>query len=221
MKNCGRVLKHFSFYHFISADAFGGWTDADGFCAPLKTAEAYDPSGDSWVQLPDMIVGRGDKASGRLNGRVFAIGGESKSGGCSGLSGPVLDVEVFDVESGAWSTVGAIPEEKFRFASATSGSTIFVFGGQAPAIFCSALNTTCNPVTNHTLGLIEEVQHNKKRSSGLTTGAIAGIVVASCVVAFAAAVGLVWYFKAPSGEGIVSQGNFEKHAKLTEENENL
>lgn len=44
------------------------------WCNPLNSTEVYDPEADTWTVLADLKAGRGDKACGTLNDRVFAIG---------------------------------------------------------------------------------------------------------------------------------------------------
>lgn len=169
--------------------AFGGWSDANGFCVPLTSAEVYDPAADTWTALPDLAVGRGDKAAGLLHGRVFAVGGEGKAS-CDDDGVPttaVTDVEVYDPEAddSAWEVVAELPEEAFRFAAATWQHTIYVFGGQGTARFCAQHNATCNPLTNATWGFTETYDHDH---GGLSPAAAAGVALL-CV---AAAAGLAW-----------------------------
>lgn len=153
--------------------AFGGWSSEDNFASTHTTTEVYDVDTNTWTLLSadvgDLIIGRADKASGWLDGRVFAVGGETLSTG--GGYAVVEDVEAADAaalsdaavaessgseaqEDGLWKAVYEVPENKFRFAAATAtiegGEAIFVFGGQAPEQWCPASNASCNIITNHT-----------------------------------------------------------------------
>jgi len=169
--------------------AFGGWSDSNNFCTPLTSAEVYDPSADTWTAIADLEVGRGDKASGALHGRIFAVGGENQvSCDSSGSSVPlaaaaVTDVEAYNPSTDKWEVVADMPESAFRFASATWKNTIFIFGGQKTARFCVKYNASCNELINATWGFTEEAQNDR---DGLPAGAIAGIVIACMVAVFAA-----------------------------------
>mmetsp|Transcript_64175 Transcript_64175/g.144753 ORF Transcript_64175/g.144753 Transcript_64175/m.144753 type:complete len:416 (-) Transcript_64175:201-1448(-) len=199
--------------------AYGGWTSANGFCAPLNEAEVYDPTKDTWTALANLKVARGDKASGVLQGRLYAIGGETTS--CDATSNvplpstPVMDVEVFDTSDpeGGWVAEGAIPEKKFRFAAATVDETIFVFGGQRPEQFCPHANASCFPISNHTWGLTIKDKKDQGDDEGLSLGGILGIV-AACIVLL----GLVFYFFYRCGPG-TTQSNIDKHIELSGPNQ--
>jgi len=191
----------FAVVHDSSDDkvyAFGGWSDSNGFCAPLTSAEVYDPSADAWTALGDLAVGRGDKASGLLHGRVFAVGGESTAS-CDDDAGgvsAVTDVEAYDPDTDTWEVVAELPEAAFRFASATWRHTIYVFGGQQTARFCAQHNATCNPLVNATWGFTEEYDHS---SDGLSAGAVAGVALACLAVA--AGLAAAFHYRAKLGCG--------------------
>jgi len=141
--------------------AFAGFTTANGFCSPLSSAEVYDPTTDAWTAIDPLLLGRGDKASGILNGRIFAVGGEAKEDpeDCESAAVAVMDVEVFDTADGddaTWMVAANIPEEKFRFAAASYESTLYVFGGQKQEKYCASKGANCNKVTNHVWAFSEE-----------------------------------------------------------------
>jgi hypothetical protein len=183
--------------------AFGGWSDSNGFCTPLASAEVYDPSADTWTAIGDLAVARGDKASGLLHGRIFAVGGESKAS-CDDDVSVVTDVEVYAPDSDTWEVVGDLPESAFRFASATWRHTIYVFGGQKTARFCTKYNATCNELINATWGFTESYDHS---NDGLSAGATAGVVLACLAVV--AGLAAAWHYRAKLGCGNTDTTNGE------------
>lgn len=159
---------------------FGGWS-SDDWCSPRTSAEVYDPSTDEWTSLADLQKGRGDKAMGTLNGRLFAIGGEHNNN-CNSGSTPVTDVEVYDPgqPSKGWVVESYIPEEKFRFAAATVSGKIFVFGGQKNMTHnCSGFDY-CYPVSNHTWAFSESKSTKEKQPAlnvlALSLGLVFGLL---------------------------------------------
>lgn len=169
--------------------AIGGWSHLD-WCNPLQTVEAYDPAANTWTAVSSLLVGRGDKAVGTLHGRIFAIGGEHNNG-CASGSTPVHDVEVYDptASSPAWAVESYIPEAKFRFASATVGEAIYLFGGQSNVSYagCTAADDAatpafCYPVTDHVWAFSEARGGGGKNGGGPAPLVIVLIVVAVVLV---------------------------------------
>jgi len=123
----------------------GGFTDVNGFCAPLADAEMYDFLTDEWTDIKDMNFKRGDKAVVVHNGRILAIGGEAKhEEKCAETralgeegSGSVLvdDIEYYDPreEKPEWTMENKLEEHRFRAAAVSVKSTgsVYVFGGQS------------------------------------------------------------------------------------------
>ncbi|CAJ1443397.1 unnamed protein product [Effrenium voratum] len=115
------------------AFALGGFHHSN-WSYPMDHLEVMflsSPSG-GWKARAAMSVARGDKAVAVLNGKLHVVGGESKNQ--DGHSTPLMDVEVYDVETDTWFPGGSIPSHRFRFTAAAHGDSIYLFGGQGALI---------------------------------------------------------------------------------------
>jgi len=112
-------------------------------CVPLTSVEVYDIESDTWSYTDDLNSARGDKALVQLDGKIYAIGGEtSHPDQCaedpldvpplSAQSVAVDDVEVFHPNKNKWTVLSDIPNFRFRFSGAAHPDTgvIYTFGGQ-------------------------------------------------------------------------------------------
>lgn len=144
----------------------GGFTHDNNFCAPLADAEVYDFDTDTWIEINDMNYKRGDKAVVVHNGRVVAIGGESKHEEKCTQSGNSLDevgsgselvdsVEYYDPRDSEpmWRLETKLEEHRFRAAATSVKSTgsVYVFGGQS--LFTESCN--CYPTSDTIYEYIE------------------------------------------------------------------
>ena len=123
---------------------YGGYSVAQGFCAPLGSHEVYDPAADAvapGAPLPHALAEKDDGVA--LGGAIFSIGGETKSvaTGCGDADIVALTaVYALVPAAGAaaaatnWTTAAALPSPRMRFASAVVGNVIFTFGGQGPLV---------------------------------------------------------------------------------------
>jgi hypothetical protein len=131
----------------------GGFTHENGYSAPYGSVEMLDMVTQTWSAVDALNDERGDKQLVTLNGKVYAIGGETKvdqSGGAIpeeelphlGETSTILDsIEVYDPnedvhgDKGEWKSLDDMPTPLFRFSAAGWETTedegvIFVFGGQ-------------------------------------------------------------------------------------------
>lgn len=115
----------------------GGFTDANGFCAPLTTAERYEFATDTWSSLPPLINDRGEVVMVESNGAVFALGGERQIEGICEFTGDAdpgeLTVGTEHVEvltDEGWRIIESFDDHKFRFAAVSVDGVIYAFGGQ-------------------------------------------------------------------------------------------
>ena len=125
----------------------GGYTNSNNYSIPYDTVEKMDLTTGKWSTVDDLNNGAGDQQYVGLNGKIFAIGGETKLNQDSsstevpqlGELSTILDVvEVYDPSAGGtpqWTSLEDMPVALFRFAAAewpTSDDegAIFVFGGQ-------------------------------------------------------------------------------------------
>jgi len=122
----------------------GGFTPANGWCAPLHEGEVYDFVEDTWTAIPSLNNNRGDKAVVTLNGKILTFGGESKhESSCDentdlepeSYAVTVDDVESYDprLPSPKWEIESDLSNARFRAAAAAfpKSSTVYLFGGQA------------------------------------------------------------------------------------------
>jgi len=110
---------------------FGGFYD--NFCSPLNSLEVYDPASNSWSTKSPLHNPRGDAGCGAQHNEFHAIGGEQKNNltGCTKYDVPISDVEHYHTDTDTWMEETSLPSVRFRFASASFGSTFYIFGGQA------------------------------------------------------------------------------------------
>lgn len=131
------------------AVAIGGYVAGD-FCSPVATVDAFVPfptvaaatsSAGVWVSLPPLTHPRADAAAGWADGRLFVAGGEGTRE-CAEFSLATDHVEEWtppvdsllnasNASLAAWRDAGDFPDERFRFAGASTESALFLFGGQA------------------------------------------------------------------------------------------
>ncbi len=130
-----------------TAYAAGGWTHDNNYSKPFSSVEMLDLQTERWSYIPSLNNGAGDQQYVGLNGKIFAIGGETKliqdksatEVPHLGEISTILDtVEVYDPNAKGtpqWTVLEDMPTALFRFAAAewqTSDDegVIFVFGGQ-------------------------------------------------------------------------------------------
>lgn len=93
-----------------------------GFVDPKKIW-CYDPVADTWdTSLPLMNTGRWACELQAVNGRIYAIGGDSESGYLS-------SVESWAPGETSWTIEPSLNIARSRFASAVIGDDIYIFGG--------------------------------------------------------------------------------------------
>ena len=125
----------------------GGYTHANNYSAPFDSVEQMDVTTQQWSFVDNLNNGGGDQQYVGLNGKIFAMGGETKLNQDSaattevphlGEISTILDVvEVYDpsAKDNEWVVLEDMPQALFRFAAAEwetgdDEGVIFVFGGQ-------------------------------------------------------------------------------------------
>ena len=115
----------------------GGFTDANGFCAPLTSAERYEFATNTWTSLPEMPNERGEVVFVASEGHIYAMGGERQIEGICDLTGTTDPGEltvgselVESLEDDEWNLIQSFDDHKFRFAAVDVDGTIYAFGGQ-------------------------------------------------------------------------------------------
>ncbi len=112
--------------------AIGGVTEgseADEYgCGAIPTPKmhVYDPVSDTWDTIKAaMHTGRNSFASCLLNGKIYAIGGQSIS-----CYENLASIEVYDPLANTWDTTkAAMPEKRAGISASVVNDRIYVFGG--------------------------------------------------------------------------------------------
>ena len=184
----------------------GGFTtDPDEWwCRPTTSHFVYNPTLNTWDNstIPPMPVGLGQKDDAIvLSGRLFTIGGETKSktSGCTDLDIVALTkVFSYDPLAKTWRNETFLPSPIIRTAGAALGGIAYLFGGQGPIIdsgdtipilFTAYSYMFAPPPAPAPAPLVY--------SPGAFGGAIAGTLVVACLLA-ACAARLCGAFQRPS-----------------------
>jgi len=87
----------------------------------------YDPATDRWEVLAGLPTQRNHLGMVSLGTKVLVVGGRTGAG----FESPTLDVaEVYDVPSGAWSTVAPLPRPRGGINAVVAHDLVHVFGGE-------------------------------------------------------------------------------------------
>ncbi|CAN5891966.1 hypothetical protein BH23ACT11_BH23ACT11_21420 [soil metagenome] len=91
--------------------------------------DEYDPTANSWSQLPDMPRARDHFQAAVVDGEFYAIGGRD-----TGINATTAANDSYNLASGTsgtWSTDGALlPTQRGGFAAAVLGNEILIIGGE-------------------------------------------------------------------------------------------
>jgi N-acetylneuraminic acid mutarotase len=93
----------------------------------LNINEAYDPLTNSWTSKASMPTGRHHAGSVVVDNKVYVVGGRTVG------SSPLVNLnvnEMYDTQTGKWTTVEPMPSKRSGIAAAASNSSFFVFGGE-------------------------------------------------------------------------------------------
>lgn len=97
--------------------------------------DAYDPKSDTWTQLPDAPRARDHFQVAVAQGKLVAAGGRRSGFEGSTFAAVISEVDVFDFEKQAWSTLasprGDLPTPRAGTASLTLGEEVLVIGGES------------------------------------------------------------------------------------------
>jgi len=77
-----------------------------------------------WDKKTDMSTARSRAASGVVNGEIYVLGGDNRSGSILNA------VERYNPQSDSWTPVNPLSDARFAAACATVGNSIFVLGGR-------------------------------------------------------------------------------------------
>ncbi len=96
--------------------------------------ERYDPAADAWQRLPEMPTARGGLGAALVDGRLFAVGGETTTRALG-------TVESYDVARRAWSRAPAMRSPRHGIAVAAVGRSLYALGGAPKPGHASAVAT--------------------------------------------------------------------------------
>lgn len=110
--------------------AGGNATSATPFSATLANVEIFDPETGTWSASGSLSVSRSSHGATRLvDGRVAVIGGGTRN---SILFTPVSSIEIYDPNSGNWSTAGNLNTARFgATGTLLPDGRILVVGGNS------------------------------------------------------------------------------------------
>lgn len=89
----------------------------------LASCEVYDPVADRWSAGPALPQARAGLAAVTLDGRVYALGGESPPGGVR------ASVTRLDSLAGSWTELADMPQAAHGLAAVVADGAILVMGG--------------------------------------------------------------------------------------------
>lgn len=88
----------------------------------------YDPQ-TGWSQGPDLPHARSHHSSVAVNGRLYVIGGKWQIQ--HGVEHPRPEVDVYDPETGSWSSAAPLPTTRGLLATVAVENRIYAIGGQS------------------------------------------------------------------------------------------
>ncbi len=110
----------------------GGNTEGHGD-GSVPYFDMFDPMTGAWTQMPNAPHARDHFHAAVFEGKLYAVGGR-RTGGEGGVFAPlVAEVDVFDFESGTWSTLPVtrnLPTPRASTTTALFEGEIYVIGGE-------------------------------------------------------------------------------------------
>ena len=102
----------------------GGYESVSGSGDEVRdTVEKYDPATNTWAAMAPMPTARASLATGVVDGKLYAVGGED-SGGLR------LDtVEKYDPATNTWAAVAPMPTARANLALGVVGGKLYAAGG--------------------------------------------------------------------------------------------
>ncbi len=161
----------------------GGQNDTNGFNTPnyyYQTAvvtgvnEVYDPVTNTWETKTPMPTPRNYLQANVVDGKIYLIGGQHQAE-LEFPSGKVAEhssnlTEVYDPETDTWTSMAAIPNTVYGYASVAANEKIYIISGWGVTSPLSNLVQIFDPKTNSwSLGKPIPVPVNQA-AAGATTG---------------------------------------------------
>jgi hypothetical protein len=111
--------------HSSAASLNGQVYVAGGHSFGRDSAHLFRLDGDHWSELAAMHFARGGHALVAVQGKLFAIGGNSSRGN-------VAAAEVFDPATNAWTVLSSLPAPRNHVSGFVLGTKACVAGGRSP-----------------------------------------------------------------------------------------
>ena len=106
--------------------AIGGRANGDEGDQYAAAAEAYDPTTDTWTELPPLPEPRGGFTGVYVSGHVIVMGGERGT--------TTFDAaNAYNVETGEWTALPPMPTARHGVATAVIGDTVYAIAGSTVA----------------------------------------------------------------------------------------
>lgn len=103
-----------------------------GLASVLSELWRYEPAGDHWTQLASMPTARATEYMAAIDGRrIYVVGGRTTT--APGGGGELAILEIYDIDSGVWSTGPAMPEPRSDAVVLARDAHLYVFGGYGPS----------------------------------------------------------------------------------------
>jgi len=104
----------------------GGFASATGLEGATARLFEYEPSADRWTELAAATVPRAAHALQAIDGKLYAAGGANSQ------TEQLNSLEIYDIQSGAWSSGASMPTGRNHVASAVVDNCMYVLGGRPP-----------------------------------------------------------------------------------------
>jgi hypothetical protein len=111
--------------------------------AGYTSAGVIQSGSNSWSSMAPMPTARELLAAATVNGKIYAIGGQSGSGSSSYLN----TVEVYDPSANTWSTGAPMPTARSGLAAAAGNGVIYAIGGSGSRAYFNTVEVY-NPSSN-------------------------------------------------------------------------
>jgi RNA polymerase sigma factor (sigma-70 family) len=103
----------------------GAFRNPQNSFTSIATVYEYDPIKDTWTKKADMPTSRDSLGVGVVNGKIYAIGGETLVGGGSATSA----VEEYDLKLDKWAKKASMPTARCGASTVVVNGKIYVIAG--------------------------------------------------------------------------------------------
>ena len=115
--------------------------------------EIYDPKADKWSTAAPMPTARSSSAFAEYRGLLFFAGGECRTPNIA--HGTFDENEAYDLKTGKWRKLVALPAGRHGFAAAAVGNTLYFVGG----------STECGARSSNTVRRVGSTPNTRESAS--------------------------------------------------------